>query len=66
MKKIGLTNSNGSLKKYIFLIILIIAVINFLSGCALLLVGGLAGTTGYLAAKQGYTVQSPIKKQSNK
>jgi len=43
--------------------LIILVVMNFLSGCALLLVGGLAGTTGYLAAKQGYGVQSPVTKK---
>jgi hypothetical protein len=42
--------------------IIILVVMNFLSACGLLLVGGLAGTTGYLAAKQGYGVQSPVTK----
>lgn len=40
--------------------LIILVVMNFLSACGLLLVGGLAGTTGYLAAKQGYGVQSPV------
>ncbi len=45
------------------LLFLIFFTMNFLTGCALLLVGGLAGTTGYLAAKQGYGVQSPVTKK---
>lgn len=49
--------------KLIFLAMILFTVINFLSGCALLVVGGLAGTTGYLAAKQGYKVQSPVTKK---
>ncbi|MHB1660820.1 MAG: hypothetical protein ACYCSQ_08160 [bacterium] len=49
--------------KLIFLAMILFGAINFLSGCALLLVGGLAGTTGYLAAKQGYKVQSPVTKR---
>lgn len=43
--------------------LIILTVMNFLSGCGLLLIGGLAGTTGYLAAKQGYGVQSPVTKK---
>ncbi len=39
---------------------IVLVVINFLSACGLLIVGGLGGTTGYLAAKQGYGVQSPV------
>jgi len=49
--------------KLMLVIFIIIMVINFLTGCALLVVGGLAGTTGYLAAKQGYGVQSPVTKK---
>ena len=49
--------------KFIALAMVLFGSINFLSGCALLLVGGLAGTTGYLAAKQGYGVQSPVTKK---
>ncbi len=48
--------------KILALAAILFCAINFLSGCALLLVGGLAGTTGYLAAKQGYGVQSPVTK----
>lgn len=40
--------------------LVIFGAMNFLSGCGLLIVGGLAGTTGYLAAKQGYGVQNPV------
>jgi hypothetical protein len=49
--------------KLIVLGLILFGAINFLSGCALMLVGGLAGTTGYLAAKQGYGVQSPVTKK---
>ena len=49
--------------KLIDLAPILFGAINFLSGCALMLVGGLAGTTGYLAAKQGYGVQSPVTKK---
>ena len=49
--------------KLVVLLFLIFFTMNFLTGCALLLVGGLAGTTGYLAAKQGYGVQSPVTKK---
>ena len=49
--------------KLIALAMILFGLINFLSGCALMLVGGLAGTTGYLAAKQGYGVQSPVTKK---
>ncbi|RZD16770.1 MAG: hypothetical protein EVJ46_00570 [Candidatus Acididesulfobacter guangdongensis] len=49
--------------KLMLVVFIIIMVMNFLTGCALLVVGGLAGTTGYLAAKQGYGVQSPVTKK---
>jgi hypothetical protein len=49
--------------KIALLAFILLVAINFLSGCALLVVGGLAGTTGYLAAKQGYGVQSPVTKK---
>ena len=49
--------------KLAVLAFMLLAAVNFLSGCALLVVGGLAGTTGYLAAKQGYGVQSPVTKK---
>lgn len=52
--------------KLAVLFFLIFITINFLTGCALLLIGGLAGTTGYLAAKQGYGVQSPVTSPGNK
>ncbi len=45
------------------LALLIFFAISFLTGCALLVVGGLAGATGYLAAKQGYKIQSPVVKK---
>ncbi|MHB1646355.1 MAG: hypothetical protein EVG15_04990 [Candidatus Acididesulfobacter diazotrophicus] len=51
--------------KLAMLIFLVIVVMNFLTGCGLLLVGGLAGTGGYLAAKHGYGVQSPVTHKSN-
>ena len=49
--------------KLIALALILFGAINFLSACGLLLFGGLAGTTGYLAAKQGYGVQSPVTKK---
>jgi hypothetical protein len=49
--------------KLMIVMFIIVLVMNFLTGCALLVVGGLAGTTGYLAAKQGYKVQSPVTKK---
>ncbi len=49
--------------KLMLVIFIIVMVMNLLTGCALLVVGGLAGTTGYLAAKQGYGVQSPVTKK---
>jgi uncharacterized BrkB/YihY/UPF0761 family membrane protein len=49
--------------KLMLVIFIIVMVMNMLTGCALLVVGGLAGTTGYLAAKQGYGVQSPVTKK---
>jgi hypothetical protein len=51
--------------KLAMLIFLVIVVMNFLTGCGLLLIGGLAGTTGYLAAKQGYGAQSPVTHNNN-
>ncbi|MCL5673714.1 MAG: hypothetical protein M1407_03750 [Deltaproteobacteria bacterium] len=47
------------------LIFLVIVVMNFLTGCGLLLVGAVAGTGGYMAAKHGYGVQSPVTHNSN-
>lgn len=52
--------------KVVIMILAIFASVNCLTGCALMVVGGLAGTTGYLAAKQGYGVRSPITKSKNK
>ncbi|MHB1661357.1 MAG: hypothetical protein ACYCSQ_06895 [bacterium] len=49
--------------KLAIIAIIILAVMNFVSACGLLIVGGLAGTTGYLAAKQGYGVQNPVTKK---
>ena len=46
--------------KLAMLIFLVIVVMNFLTGCGLLLVGAVAGTGGYVAAKHGYGVQSPV------
>ena len=63
-KKPGKFNTRKFRKiKLMLVVFIIVMVMNLLTGCALLVIGGLAGTTGYLAAKQGYGVQSPVTKK---
>lgn len=52
------------MRKSLF-VILTVLLATQMSACALLIGAAAGGAAGYEAAKHGYTVQSPIKKESS-
>lgn len=49
--------------KFLAIVLSVCLLTAILNGCALLVVGGAGGAVGYEAAKNGYTVQSPVVKK---